>query len=443
MHTTPAARSLPLTYAFVLLGAACFCACRSSPPVDITAAAPLTAAAANAPTHASAPTLAASTPAEAPASEWTVVPPGEPSKAEISFPAGAGWQGTLVLDNAGIGVWTVAVLKIFQAYACPEIVGIDDKGRCHLLWSYSGKWSPVTTVADGKWLGGLAQGDVDPRVPGSELYVGAQSGNIYEIVGYPDAIADNRRVARLGGYEIHTLLAGELDPHAPGPELIAFTLPGGIFELKPHADRDGFDARLLKSIDGRVRDARVLPGAAPGAAPEIAVVMRSGSLAMLQFTATGPVLTPVLEIAAGLGRLALQPDPAPGTLVLYSTADDGRVFRSARGADLKWSTELIYAGTQGMRGCVAGHFDADRSVETVAVYGYSHRVELLSKRGGAWSRETLFVDRDKGHWLTAGELDGRNSTDEIVCSGYSGRIVLLSRPPGYGLGDVLVTDRLK
>ncbi len=93
-----------------------------------------------------------------------------------------------------------------------------------------------------------------------------------------------------------------------------------------------------------------------------------------------------------------------------------------------------------MRGCVWGRFDQDPLVETVAVFGYSHRVELLSCRQGRWSRETLFVDRDKGHWLAAGELDGRNVTEELVCSGYSGRVVLLSRPPGYGLGGVLAVD---
>ncbi len=387
-----------------------------------------------------APNPPSETPAEAPAAEWTPIPAGNPTKTEVSFPTGPGWQGTLVLDNGAVGVWTVAVLKVFKAYACPEIIGLDDKGRCHVLWSYSGKWTPVTTVSDGTWLGGLAQGDVDPRIPGPELYVGSQSGNIYEIVGYPDRIVDNRRVASLGGHEIHTLLAGDLDLFADGPELIAFTLPGGVFELKPKpADQDGFDSKLLRDIDGRVRQAAVLP-AQPGQPPEIAVIMRTGDLEILTFTAEGPAFELVHQLGMGMGRLAIKLDEPLDRTVIYSTADDGRVFRHARGADRKWSTELIYAGPQGMRGCVWGHFDQDSSVETIAVFGYCHRVELLSRKEGRWSREILFVDRDKGHWLAAGELDGRNTTDEIVCSGYSGRVVLLSRQPGYGLGGVLAAD---
>jgi len=387
--------------------------------------------------------FASATPAEAPRSEWTAVPAGDPTRAEVSFPAGAGWQGTLVLDNGPVGVWTVAVLKVFAAYGCPEIVGLDDKGRCHVLWSYSGKWTPATTVSDGTWLGGLAQGDIDPRVPGPELYVGSQGGNIYEVVGYPDRRSRSRRVARLGGCEIHTLLAGEIDPASPGPELIAFTLPGAVFELKPKGpEHDGFDARLLQSIDGRVREARLLP-TAPGEPPRIAIIMRTGALDVLTFTPQGLRFTPIVELGMGMGRLAVKADAPPEHPVLYSTADDGRVFRHELGTGDAWSTELIYAGPQGMRGCASGRFDADHDVETVAVFGYCHRVELLSRKQGRWTRETLFVDRDKGHWLTAGELDGRNDTDELVCSGYSGRIVLLSRPPGYGLPGVLATEPLR
>jgi hypothetical protein len=69
----------------------------------------------------------------------------------------------------------------------------------------------------------------------------------------------------------------------------------------------------------------------------------------------------------------------------------------------------------------------------VAVFGYSERVELLSRRGERWSVETIFVDTKAGHWLATGEFDGRNTTDELITSGYSGRVVLLARPPGLGL----------
>jgi len=93
---------------------------------------------------------------------------------------------------------------------------------------------------------------------------------------------------------------------------------------------------------------------------------------------------------------------------------------------------VIYHGPQGPRGIAAGYFDENHQVETIAIFGYSKKVELLSRRGDGWQVETLFEDRDKGHWLAAAELDGRNNTHELLATGYSGRIVLLTRPTGYG-----------
>lgn len=375
--------------------------------------------------------------------QWTEIPDGDPTQAEVSFPAGAGWQGTLVIDNGGVGIWTVGVMQVFRTYGCPEIVGLDDEGRCHVMWGYSGKWSPASTVSDGHWLGGLAQGDVDPRVDGPELYVGSQSGHLYQIVSYPGRIVDSRRVARLEGREIHSLVAGDLDPRTDGPELLAFCLPGSIYRVRPGApERDGFEAELLLEMDGRVRQAKLLP-TAPGRPAEIAVVMRTGHLQVLSIGAEGLEFQPVHELPMGMGRLAVNGDAPADRPVIYTTVDDGRVYRHERDSAGDWSSELIYAGPQGLRGIAWGHFDASHEVETVAVFGYSHRVELLARRDVGWSRETLFVDGDKGHWLEAGELDGRNNTDELVCSGYSGRIVLLARPPGYGLDGVLVDDPLR
>jgi hypothetical protein len=361
----------------------------------------------------------------------------DPTQAEITLPSADGWRATLVLDQGTVGVWTVLVMKVFQPYGCPEIVGLDDKGRLHALWSYSGKWTPVTTIADGTWLGGIVQADLDPRVPGAELYTGSQAGNLYEVVPYRETLLDNRRIVRIEGREIHTLVAGDFDASHEGLELIAFTQPGALYMLRPREDGlDGFDARKVQEIDGRIRDAALLP-VPSGSPPRVATVGRHGRLEILEFDGGEPRWITVYETRMGMGRVAIRNGSTTSDLVLYTTCDDGRILRHASNDGRVFRTELIYAGHQGPRGVAAGRFDADPAVETIAVFGYSQEVELLSKRADGWHSETLFEDRDKGHWLAAGELDGRNSTDEIVASGYSGRVVLLSRAPGYGLGKVL------
>jgi hypothetical protein len=131
----------------------------------------------------------------------------------------------------------------------------------------------------------------------------------------------------------------------------------------------------------------------------------------------------------GMGRMAIRAKRGTGGLVLYTTHDDGRILRHERLPSGDFATSVIYRGAQGPRGIAAGRFAEDPGTETVAVFGYSKNVELLTRGATGWAAETIFVDRAKGHWLCAAELDGRNETDEILLSGYSGRIVLLARPP--------------
>lgn len=362
--------------------------------------------------------------------------PPDPRREQVVLIETAGWRADLVHDQGDVGIWTVKPFKVFPQYGTSELVGLDDEGRCHVYVSYSGKWTPVTTIADGAWLGGLDSGDVDPRVPGRELYAGGKSGNVYEVVAYSDGGLDHRRVANLGRREVHTLLVADVWSARDGDELVAFTSPGGLYVLAPRTDGfDGFETLHAEDLPGRVRDALVLPRAS-GAPLEIATVSRAGALEILRFEAGAPRWTTVHALPEGRGRLALRPERDGAGTVLYSTADDGTVWRHERAAG-GWRNELVYAGPQGARGVAAGRFGVTADVETIAVFGYGRRVELLARGASGWEIETIFEDRDMGHWIAAAEVDGRNATDEIVCSGYGGRVVLLSRPAGFGLTGVL------
>jgi hypothetical protein len=340
----------------------------------------------------------------------------EPKDGEVPLPAGEGWTASLVIDQAPTGIWTVKSFDVFPEHGCPEVVGLDDLGRCLVLSSYSGRWTPNPIIHDHKWLGGLDMADVDPRIPGRELYTGGQRGNLFQVVAYPQTALDCRLIAGLEGKEIHTIVARPEEK-----DLLVFTRPGGLYRVTPTGPDGRFETTLVEELEGRVRDAVTLPTG------EIATVSRTGHLRLLRMAPEGPRWTLVHEEAMGMGRVAAG---ASGR-VLYTTLDDGRVLRHALEGP-RWSTETIHCGPQGPRGVAAGRFDADPQVETVAVFGYSGRVELLSRRGEEWKAETAFLDRDKGHWLAAAELDGRNGTHELLASGYGGRIVLLARPPGYG-----------
>jgi len=367
------------------------------------------------------------------------ISPGDPTKDEVRLTAAPEWNAYLVHD-AGVGVWTVKSFPIYRRFACPEVVGLDDRGRCTILVSDSGKWTPVETVHDGEWLGGIAHLDLDPRRSGPELYTGGKRGRLYQVHPRPEGGIETRIVADFPGDEIHTLIGGSLGGPDEPPVLLVFTRSGTIHRLGPERGPEAaLRSTTLGALPGRVRDAARIPRSGSTGA-SIAAVTRAGQLALLRVAGDRIETRVILSEPTGLGRLALAPARAGRSPVLYVTRDDGAVLRLERGPENDWRRDIIYAGPQGPRGVVAGRFSANPEAETVAVFGYSRKVQLLTRSPGeSWTARTIFTDADKGHWLATAELDGRNATDEILGSGYSGRIFLLSRPPGFGL-DGVATD---
>lgn len=153
----------------------------------------------------------------------------------------------------------------------------------------------------------------------------------------------------------------------------------------------------------------------------------------------GPQWSTLYEDTMGLGRVALKPPVAGQPVVRYTTHGDRRILRHQERNGDEWEAETVCLGPQGPRGVVAGSFGESPDIETVATFGYSKGVELLTRTINGWQVEMLFEDLDKGHWLATAELDGRNGTREIITSGYSGRMVLLSRPAGFGRKELAVS----
>lgn len=359
-------------------------------------------------------------------------PVQDPTAGEIRLGTHGGFDAYLV-HKSDVGVWTIKCLPIFERYGCCEIVALDDRGSCTILSSYSGKWTPWVAVQDGMWLGAVAHDDVDPRRPGKELYVGGKRGNLYQVWPYPQGGFDANVIAYLPGKQIHTIVAGDFDRPRAGIELIAFTDPGGIYLIEPTDSPAGsFTCSLLEELPGRVRDAAVLKTSG-GEILGVADVSNAGQVGMVRMEAGKLKWTTLYQTDMGLGRLAVKPRAEGEPIVLYATTDDGRVLRFEQRHDRSFQSEVIYAGPQGPRGLVAGRFHDDPGIESVAVFGYSKKVQLLTRKGDRWHVDTIFEDQDKGHWLAVGELDGRNTTDEIILSGYGARVVLLARPPGYGI----------
>ena len=361
----------------------------------------------------------------------------DPSHGEVPLPAEKGWNAFLVHD-AGVGVWAVKAVPFCPPYGNPQIVGLDDLGRCSILYGYSGKWTPLHALHDGYWLSAMAWTDLDPRRPGPELYVGGKRGRLYQVHRQEEGGVEVRVVNDFRGEEIFTLVGGALraSPTSP-PALLVFTKVGRTYlvDVRPEAADGSFRVRQIGQVSGRVRDAVMVGRLDSDGAPWVATVSHASEVALVRLDENDQLERQVIVTEPmGFGRLALRPPRDGAPPVLYAGRDDGVLLRLERGPDGSWRREMIYAGPQGIRGVVAGRFYADPDVESVAIYGYSGKVQLVARRPGqAWTVETVFRDLDKGHALAVAELDGRNATREIVGSGFGCHIFLLSRSPGYGL----------
>jgi hypothetical protein len=370
-------------------------------------------------------------------SDSSLLPSADPSRGEVSMPGAApGWDAFHLFTSDTWRLHCIGAARLTSVFGSPQVLVLDEKGRCIVLQSDSGKWIPRVVVEDGRASSAWAHGDHDPRVAGDELYVGGGSGTVYQIV-VRDRVWDTRIVATEPGAPLSKLVIGDMLPDRPGNELFAFTSSGPVFELRPSGSDDGgFHLARVGDLGSRTRDAVLLPGSATRP-PRIAAVLQSGEVAL------------VTSRNRAIGRLALCEEPMSiariarrrwdGPEVVYVARVDGLILRFAEAETGGWTREVIYAGPQGPRGLAAGRFDADPAVETVAVFGYSKKVQLLSRRpGDPWRAETIYTDPGGGHWLAAAELDGRNVTDELVGGGFSYHVFMVAREPGYGLGDVPV-----
>jgi nickel transport system substrate-binding protein len=369
---------------------------------------------------------------------------GDPGKDEIALNAAPGWQARLA-HRSDVGVWTVGAVKAFELNGAPEVFALDDKGRCRILSCYSGRWTSFETVYDHEWLGAFAVADLDPSRGGVEMYTGGKRGNLFRVIAHRDGGFDTSLVLRYPAEELHTAIAGDLLRSRPGDELLVFTHLGNVYDVRREAGAEtGFVGPRHARLDGRVRQAILLPqGSEDRSDPFIACVTRNGEVMLLRMREQDFERQVILKEPMGFGRIASKPQTPGAPLVLYVIRDDGLVLRLAGKPGGEFQREAIYAGPQGPRGIAAGRFDADPDVETVAVFGYSKKVELLSRRGdeGPFEAKTIFEDVDRGHWLSTIEIDGRNSTDELIGSGYSGRVFQLARDPGHGMGGIPAEKR--
>lgn len=313
------------------------------------------------------------------------------------------------------------------ASAGPEVVGVDDVGRVVVVRFPSMRGEEVWRHT--ARLTGLLVADVDPSVPGSEIYAGGHfegesGGAVFQVVLVPGAPARVRLVHR-GAAFVHAM--ARIEPARAGepPQLLVADYAATVHLATPAPGAGPWPTRVVHVepptdvVEGtEMKDAVALGGR------RAFVAVKSGRGVLLDLAA-GTAEAIHVE-PGGIARAAA--DDA-GRLWLAGTA--GRAVLLERG-DFGWRATPLFQDTDGLRGVALGSFPLAGGPARAAFFGYSRRCHLLRPvTPVAWEATPVLEHADRGHWLAAADLVPEAPGDELAIASYGGTVEILvsGRPP--------------
>jgi len=329
------------------------------------------------------------------------------------------WEPTVCYE-ARAAIERIRCGRLDSGSPLPQAVSVDQAGDVALVHFGPGGPRSEVVYRNGVELTGLALGDVDPSVPGAEIYVGGfqhdeqgkeHGGAVYQIVpGQP------ARTIWSGSAYVHSI-------EIAGPrELLVSTYAGEVHLVEP----GGSDRLLFADAPGtdierpKIKDAGLLVDPAGGARHEALVAFKTGRLLYIDLAHPESARF-VHDEAGGLSRIT--PDPEGGA---YVTGYFGRLLHFTRDGTAWRFDVLDQEGVDsGLRGAVLGRFPAGGTTAQLAVFGFHKLCRALVARAGVLDPVTLYVDIDRGHSIEAADLVPGNEADELLIGGYSKRVTML------------------
>lgn len=272
--------------------------------------------------------------------------------------------------------------------------------------------------------------DLDPRLPGNELYLGGGDGGTGGEVlqAHKKGGTWNVRSIWKGDGFVHAF--GVLPPAKNGeaPELIIPTYSGKVMGLLP-SEGDRWNERLLhqEPLEGdssRFLLKDLVVGRIGGMDGRyIFVVSKAGRGVLIDADHLGSAQVLHVE-KGGIARVDMD---ANGTV--YGACNSGNVLKFSHDGS-GWHIDTLYRDINELRGVGCGRFPTRAGGAPVAIFGYSGFVRALFPEVIGWDSHTLFRDIEKAHSLDVADVIADNTSDEILIGGYSGRMILLSAAKG-------------
>jgi hypothetical protein len=335
----------------------------------------------------------------------------------LSIAAGAadsGWSATVAYEGKS-GFSGVAIGDADADSPGLEVAGASESGEIVLVRFPKGKPEATVLLRHGHEMTGLLVADIDPALPGAELYAGgsARGGDDNGVVfqfHFAGGKMGTRRLLETDGY-VHAMARLDGDP----PRLVVTTYSGRVLLATPDPDKWALRAiheepRDLGVEGLKIKDVRTGPFAGRPART-ILFAAKSGRIVLLDpDDASKTELCRIEE--GGVARLSDVDDGG-----IWVACNDGRLLRLDRDG-----AREVFRSSEALRGAVVGRFAVPGGEARLAVYGYDRVCRAIRVEGGDFP---LFTDSERGHWLAAGDLVPGNGSDELALAILSGRILIL------------------
>lgn len=354
------------------------------------------------------------------------------------------WQ-PLVVHRTNGSIERIRCGRPDGADAKLQAVSVDQAGD--VAWIQFDRDEPRAEVLyrNGAGLTGLAIADVDPSMPGEEIYAGGylpgwegaeRGGGVYQIVvtRSSGARAHVRQVYSGDAY-VHSIERVAAQRDGDPVRLLISTYGGEIRSLTPSSGDAPWDNRLLFALprsddpeSNHAKDAAFLKSAAGRPAHEVLIAYRSGRLLFLDLDRPD-LARAIHEEPGGLARVTA--DANGGAYVIGYT---GRVLHFHRDGDgFRYDAIDDEGVDSGLRGIVRGRFPTPHGgVAHLALYGYHKQCRVLNPKCVGlvadytqMDVDTIYVDAERGHALEAADIVSGNDADELLLGGASKQVTLL------------------
>ncbi len=328
------------------------------------------------------------------------------------------WNNSLIYQDSH-NVRKAIIADLTDVHEGNEVVCVSKSGKATLAWGTAGNWT-VETIYSDLPLARVAVGNVDPD-PGLEIYLGCDvpTGDVIGIKW--DGSQWVERAVFTDIDKNRGVWTGDVDPNIPGNELYSFGYSRRLVQITG-SFAGGWNYKDLFLDTARGHEIRIgdLRSDIPG--NEIAIVGYSNNMTMVypsEWVYDHPFIG--TDAIDGMAIGEVYSDKAGFETVI--TSRDGGVYLNYL-ENGQWKNEKVWQSPGQQLTPAIGDIRPDKTGNEILVVGLSSGTEdlnpgagtatVLYRDGSTWKSERAYTDEKLIHGCDVGDLDPTRPGVEII-----------------------------